>query len=51
MGRSGAAGAQAIKLTFVNPLVTTSMAGAMVSDIAAHGNRIWRTRTPEVSAV
>lgn len=51
VGRSGAAGAQAIKLTFVNPLVTTSMAGAMVSDIAAHGNRIWRARTPEVSAV
>ncbi|NGX07292.1 pyridoxal-dependent decarboxylase [Mycobacteroides franklinii] len=51
VGRSSAAGGQAIKLTFVNPLVTASVAGAMVSEIAAHGNRIWRARTPEVSAV
>ncbi|OHT86738.1 pyridoxal phosphate-dependent decarboxylase family protein [Mycobacteroides saopaulense] len=51
VGRSSAAGGQAIKLTFVNPLVTASAAAAMVSEIAAHGNRIWRARTPEVSAV
>ncbi len=51
VGRSSAAGGQAIKLTFVNPLVTASMAAAMVSEIAAHGNRIWCARIPEGSAV
>lgn len=51
VGRSSAAGGQAIKLTFVNPLVTTSIAAAMVSDIGVHGNCILRARTPEVSAV
>lgn len=51
VGRSSAAGGHAIKLTFVNPLVTASMAGAMVSEIAAHGNRVWRARATEVSAV
>ncbi|MBV0917069.1 pyridoxal phosphate-dependent decarboxylase family protein [Mycobacteroides chelonae] len=51
VGRSSAAGGQAIKLTFVNPLVTASMAAAMVCEIAAHGNRIWSARVPEASAV
>ncbi|MEU9806038.1 pyridoxal-dependent decarboxylase [Mycobacterium sp. NPDC050853] len=51
VGRSSAAGGQAIKLTFVNPLITASMAAAMVSEIAAHGNWIWRARALEVSTV
>jgi L-2,4-diaminobutyrate decarboxylase len=48
VGRSRAAGHQSIKLTFVNPLVTTASAAEVIADIADRGERILRLREREV---
>ncbi|WP_019972138.1 pyridoxal-dependent decarboxylase [Mycobacterium sp. 141] len=47
VGRSKAAGHQAIKLTFVNPLVTAELAAGTVAAIAEQGEQILRTRGRE----
>lgn len=47
VGRSRAGGAQAIKLTFVNPLATAETATQIVADIAEHGEHVLRARGRE----
>ncbi|GJO01353.1 putative decarboxylase [Mycobacterium marinum] len=40
VGRSRAAGHQAIKLTFVNPLITADLATGVIADVSRRGNEI-----------
>lgn len=47
VGRSKVMGRQAIKLTFVNPLVTAELAAGTVAEIAEQGEQILRTRGRE----
>lgn len=47
LGRSTAAGTQALKLTFVNPLVSPEAAADVIAAIAIEGQRILRARGRE----
>lgn len=47
LGRSTAGGSQALKLTFVNPLVNPEAAADVIAAIAAEGQRILRSRGRE----
>lgn len=51
LGRSTAGGNQALKLTFVNPLITVQTAAAVVAAISDEGQRILRARRRELADV
>lgn len=51
VGRTRVSGLQAIKLTFVNPLVTVEMADKVIAEIADEGAQILRARGRDLSTV